>query len=363
MLKVGVIGAGYWGPNLIRNFMLINDVEVCCVADFDKARLQHMKKLYSGIEVTTDYRDLIENTSIDAVAVATPVRTHYRLAAEALEAKKHVFVEKPLASSSQECEELIELSVRHRRRLMVGHTFVYTSAVQKIREIIDSGQLGELYYINSQRLNLGLFQKDINVIWDLAPHDISILLHLLGEDPVAVSAVGMSHINPAIEDVATITLYFAGRVIAFIQSSWLDPDKIRRMTFVGSRKMMVYDDIEPTSKIRIYDKSVEKPTYYDNFAEFAYSYKYGDITIPQLKGGEPIRNELEHFVDCVLNDTPCKSDGHAGLKVVKILEATMESLAAGGRQVPIRLDGAIAERVGTAALDKQPAVGKRAAFN
>ena len=335
MLRVGVIGAGYWGPNLIRNFMLINDVEVCCVADFDKARLAHMKKLYAGIEVTTDYRELIENPSIDVVAIATPVRTHHQLAAEALNANKHVFVEKPLAASSRQCEELIELAIRHRCKLMVGHTFVYTAAVQKMHEIIESGQLGELYYINSQRLNLGLFQKDINVIWDLAPHDVSILLHLLGEDPVAVSAVGMSHIDPAIEDVATVTLYFGKRVIAFIQNSWLDPDKIRRMTFVGSRKMMVYDDIEPTSKIRIYDKSVEKPNYYDNFAEFAYSYKYGDITIPQLKGGEPVRNELEHFVDCVLHDTPCKSDGYAGLKVVKILEATMESLAAGGKQVAI----------------------------
>jgi predicted dehydrogenase len=315
--------------------MLINDVEVCCVADFDKARLAHMKKLYAGIDVTTDYRELIENPSIDVVAIATPVRTHHQLAAEALNANKHVFVEKPLAASSRQCEELIELAIRHRCKLMVGHTFVYTSAVQKMHEIIESGQLGDLYYINSQRLNLGLFQKDINVIWDLAPHDVSILLHLLGEDPVAVSAVGMSHIDPAIEDVATMTLYFGKRVIAFIQSSWLDPDKIRRMTFVGSRKMMVYDDIEPTSKIRIYDKSVEKPNYYDNFAEFAYSYKYGDITIPQLKGGEPVRNELEHFVDCVLHDTPCLSDGYAGLKVVRILEATMESLAAGGKQVAI----------------------------
>jgi predicted dehydrogenase len=334
LLRVGVIGAGYWGPNLIRNFNMMNDVEVTCVADLDTSRLAHMKKLYNGIHVTTDHRELIES-SLDVVAIATPVHTHYPLAAEALNANKHVFVEKPLAASSRQCEELIELAIRHRCKLMVGHTFVYTAAVQKMRDIIESGQLGELYYINSQRLNLGLFQKDINVIWDLAPHDISILLHLLGEDPVAVTAVGMSHLDPAIEDVATMTLFFDKRVIAFIQSSWLDPDKIRRMTFVGSHKMMVYDDIEPTSKIRIYDKSVEKPNYYDNFAEFAYSYKYGDITIPQLKGGEPVRNELQHFVECIQHDTPCRSDGHAGLKVVKILEATMESLNSGGRRVPI----------------------------
>jgi predicted dehydrogenase len=330
-----VIGAGYWGPNLIRNFALMNDVEVACVADFDTARLAHMKKLYGSIHVTTDYHELIESTSIDVVAIATPVHTHHQLAADALNANKHVFVEKPLAASSRQCESLIDLAIRHRCKLMVGHTFIYTAAVQKMHEIIETGQLGELYYINSQRLNLGLFQKDINVIWDLAPHDISILLHLLGEEPVAVAAVGMSHLDAAIEDVATVTLFFDKRVIAFIQSSWLDPDKIRRMTFVGSRKMMVYDDIEPTSKIRIYDKSVEKPTYYDNFAEFAYSYKYGDITIPQLKGGEPVRNELEHFVDCVLHDTPCKSDGYAGLKVVKIIEAAMQSLHMGGKRVAL----------------------------
>jgi predicted dehydrogenase len=336
-LRIGVIGAGYWGPNLIRNFMLMNDVEVACVADLDTDRLAHMKKLYN-VNVTTDHHELIADPAIDVVAIATPVHTHHRLAAEALQANKHVFVEKPLAASSAQCEELIELALRRRRKLMVGHTFVYTAAVQKMRAVIANGELGELYYINSQRLNLGLFQKDINVVWDLAPHDISILLYLLGRDPISVAAVGMSHVNPFIEDVATITLSFEGSVIAFIQSSWLDPDKIRRMTLVGSRKMLVYDDIEPTSKIRIYDKSVEKPRYYDNFAEFAYSYKYGDITIPQLKGGEPVRNELEHFVDCIQNDTPCLSDGHAGLKVVRILEASMESLRQGGRQIPIDLE-------------------------
>jgi predicted dehydrogenase len=218
---------------------------------------------------------------------------------------------------------------------MVGHTFIYTSAVEKMREIIDSAELGDIYYINSQRLNLGLFQKDINVIWDLAPHDISIILHLLERGPVEVSAVGMSHMDPNIEDVATVSLFFEGNVIAFIQSSWLDPDKIRRMTVVGSKKMLVYDDIEPTSKIRIYDKSVEGPRYYDNFAEFAYSYKYGDITIPQLKGGEPLRTELQHFVTCINEGVPCNSDGFAGMQVVQILEAAKESLESGGRRIAI----------------------------
>lgn len=335
MLKVGVIGAGYWGPNLIRNFMQLPEAEVVGVADRDLGRLKHMKRLYPSIQLTTDHRDLVKSAAIDVIAIATPVDTHYPLALDALRARKHVFVEKPLASCREHCEELISLSEQYSRRLMVGHTFIYTSAVQKIREMIDGGDLGEIYYINSQRLNLGLFQKDINVIWDLAPHDISIILHLLGRDPIAVAAVGTAHVNPQVEDVATVTLFFEKNVIAFIQSSWLDPDKIRRMTFVGSKKMMVYDDIEPTSKIRIYDKSVEKPAYYDNFAEFVYSYKYGDITIPQLQGGEPISNELQHFVDCILRNERCRSDGRDGLRVVEILEATRESLRQGGKRVPL----------------------------
>lgn len=335
MLKIGVIGAGYWGPNLVRNFMQLREVEMTHVADLDAGRLSYIKELYPTVEVTTDYKQLVDAPDIDVIAIATPVHTHHRFALEALNAKKHVFVEKPLASSTEQCKELIELSEGKNCKLMVGHTFLYTPAVEKMREIVSAGELGEIYYINSQRLNLGLFQKDINVIWDLAPHDISIILHLLDRSPIGVSAVGMSHMDPQVEDVATVSLFFEEQVIAFIQNSWLDPDKIRRMTVVGSKKMMVYDDIEPSSKIRIYDKSVEGPRYYDNFAEFAYSYKYGDITIPQLKGGEPLGNELQHFVNCIVNDEPCRSDGYAGLRVIQILEATKRSLDAGGKRVDV----------------------------
>jgi len=247
-----------------------------------------------------------------------------------------VFVEKPMASSAQQAEHLIELAEKHRRKLMVGHTFIYTSAVRKMKEIMDSGELGEIYYINSQRLNLGLFQQDINVIWDLAPHDISIILYILNLKPRSVSAVGTSHINAAIEDVAVLTLRFSNGLVAFIQTSWLDPDKIRRMTVVGSKKMLVFDDVQPTEKIRIYDKHVEVPKHYDTYTEFHYSYKYGDIVIPKIDGGEPLRTELDHFIDCIKNDDTPMSCGRDGLHVVQILEAAEESLK--NENKPILID-------------------------
>ena len=326
MLKVGVIGCGYWGPNLIRNFTQLSRSDVVRVADLEKARLKYIKGLYPNVETTMDYKDIIKDPEIDVVAVATPVHTHYKFASEALCEKKHVFVEKPMASSTKQAESLIDLAEKYQRKLMVGHTFIYTSAVRKMKKIIDSGELGEIYYINSQRLNLGLFQQDINVIWDLAPHDISIILYILELQPQAVSAVGTSHINAAIEDVAVLTLRFSNGLVAFIQTSWLDPDKIRRMTVVGSKKMLVFDDVQPTEKIRIYDKHVEVPKHYDTYTEFHYSYKYGDIVIPKIDGGEPLRTELDHFIDCIKNDDTPMSCGRDGLHVVQILEAAEESL-------------------------------------
>ena len=218
---------------------------------------------------------------------------------------------------------------------MVGHTFLYTAAVKKIKEIVESGDLGEIYYISTQRLNLGLFQQDINVIWDLAPHDISIILHLFGRDPISVSAIGEAHINPAVEDVAVLTMKFSENQIAFVKSSWLDPDKVRKITVVGSKKMLVYDDVEPTEKIRIYDKGIEKPEYYDSFGDFPYTYKYGDIIIPKLDGTEPIRTELEHFVQCIGNGANPLSDGRNGLQVVTILESAQKSLSNGNNQIKI----------------------------
>jgi predicted dehydrogenase len=244
-----------------------------------------------------------------------------------------VFVEKPIAASVKESQQLVTLSEKYDRKLMVGHTFLYTEAVTKIKDIIESGEIGEIYYINSQRLNLGLFQQDINVIWDLAPHDISIILHLLGRQPQAVSAIGTSHINPTIEDVSVLTMKFSESLLAFVQTSWLDPDKVRKMTVVGSKKMLVYDDVQPTEKIRIYDKRVEKPKYYDTFTEFHYSYKYGDTVIPKINGTEPLRTELSHFIECIENNKTPLSDGKNGLHVVQILEAAVESLHNGNNMV------------------------------
>lgn len=330
MLKVGVIGAGYWGPNLIRNFMQISRTTVVNVADLDLGRLKHVKKLFPTINTTRGYQDIIQDPDIDIVAIATPVHTHFKFASEALAAGKNVFVEKPLTASVEEAKGLIELAEKNQKKLMVGHTFLYTAAVRKMKEIIDSGELGEIYYINSQRLNLGLFQKDINVLWDLAPHDISIILHLLGKQPLSVNAIGASHINPSIEDIALLSMQFADNLVAFIQTSWLDPDKVRRITVVGSKKMMIFDDVQPTEKIRIYDKRVEGPKHYDTFAEFQYSYKYGDIVIPKIEGTEPLSTELNHFIDCILNNEEPLSNGQNGLEVVAVLETAQKSLGQNG---------------------------------
>jgi predicted dehydrogenase len=335
MYQVGVIGCGYWGPNLIRNFTQLGQTSVKWVADLDSDRRAHMTSLYPSSKATKNYRDLILDPEVDIVAVATPVHSHHQLALEAIEAGKHVFVEKPIAGSSQEASSLVVKAKEHKVKLMVGHTFLYTAAVRKMKAIVDSGELGDLYYISCQRLNLGLFQPDINVIWDLAPHDLSIILYLLGKTPASVSATGTAHVNPAIEDVASVTLNFDGNLVAFLQTSWLDPDKIRKITVVGSKKMMVFDDVQPSEKIKIYDKGVEQPKHYDTFAEFHYAYKYGDILIPKIEGGEPLRTELEHFVDCIENDLTPLSDGENGLAVVKILEGANQSLRNGNHPVSL----------------------------
>ena len=336
MIRVGVIGCGYWGPNLIRNFTQISRSDVVRVADLNEDRLNHIRSVYPSIEVTTNHEEIIDDASIDAVAIATPVHTHHKLAKQALAAGKHVFVEKPMTSTSAQAQELIALASQNGSKLMVGHTFLFTAAVRKMKAIIDSGELGDIFYISSQRLNLGLFQPDINVIWDLAPHDISIITYLIGCQPKSVSAVGATHINAVIEDVAQVTLKFSDNLLAFLSVSWLDPDKVRRMTVVGSKKMMVYDDVQPTEKIRLYDKGVEAPRHYDTFAEFHYSYKYGDIVIPKIEGKEPINAELNHFLDAIESDAPPMCDGMSGWEVVKILEASQESLRSGNR--PVRLD-------------------------
>jgi len=335
MHNIAVIGCGYWGPNLIRNFRSIPEVRVRTVCDKSPERLNHTRSVYPEVETTDDLGRVISDLAIDMVAIATPVATHHALAAACLTAGKHTLVEKPLAATSGQCGELIELARARSLTLMIGHTFIYTATVRKIKEIIDSGEIGELMYICCRRLNLGLFQKDINVAWDLAPHDISIILYFLGVMPLSVNCQGKAHIAPGIEDVTNISMSFANGSFATIQSSWIDPRKIREITIVGTKKMIVYDDTEPLEKIRIYDKSVECPPHYDTFGEFQYSYHYGDIHSPFVRQEEPLRAECQHFVDCVDGSLRPDSGGPEGLAVVRVLEAANESLRDRGRSVPL----------------------------
>lgn len=327
VINIGIIGCGYWGPNIVRNLTSFKRVKVKTVSDLKEDRLNHIKDIFPEIETTESYLDILNDPLIDAIAIATPVLSHYKIALESLENNKHIFVEKPLTKSSQEAKKLIEKANEKNKILMVGHTFIYTESVKKLKSLVDSGELGEIYYINSQRLNLGLFQNDINVMWDLAPHDISIINFLFDKKPLSVSASGSCHINPNIEDVSMINLKFENNMSAYIHSSWLDPNKVRKMTIVGSKKMVVYDDIEPIEKIKIYSKGVDKPDYYDGFGEFQYSYRYGDINIPMLKEKEPLKLELEHFCDCILNNKKPITDGEFGLKVIEILEDADLSLS------------------------------------
>ena len=328
--NIAVVGAGYWGPNLIRNFFQIPNCRMKTCCDLNKDRLARIKSLYKDIEVTTKIQDILQDDSIDAVAIATPVYTHKNLAIKCIEQGKHVLIEKPLASSSAECREMIRKAEENNVKIMVGHTFEYVSAVNKAKEIIDSGELGEIFYIDAIRVNLGLFQPDINVIWDLAPHDISIILYLMGKSPISVNAQGKAHFKSHIEDVAITTLNFENGTIAFLHNSWLDPAKIRRTTIVGSKKMLVYDDIEPNEKLKIYDKGVEAPPYYDTYAEFQFSYRYGDILIPKIDQVEPLRKECQHFINCIQQDETPQTDGYNGLRVVTIIEAANESIKKDG---------------------------------
>lgn len=331
MLKVGVIGLGYWGPKLARNFHELPDATLEWGCDLDQSRLDHFRGLYPEARTTRNYRDVLASDA-EAVCIATPVGTHYRLAMEALRAGKHVLVEKPMATCVGHAEEIIAEGDRQGRIVMVGHTFVYNPAVVAMKEIIASGYLGEVYYINATRVNLGLFQSDINVVWDLAPHDISILLYVLGVEPVAASARGGVYVQQekGLHDVVYLSLYFPNGVLADIRVSWLDPCKIRRYTVVGSRKMLVYDDVDPDNKISIYDKGVEAPPHSDTEEEFRLSYRNGEAVPYPLKWIEPLKVECQHFLDCIRQGAEPRSSGRVGLEVIKVLEAAQCSLLNGG---------------------------------
>lgn len=294
-----------------------------------------IKSSYPQTRVTENYRDLFEQ-KLDAVVVATPPATHYAITKECLQHGLHALIEKPLTLASSDAEDLIQLAKSKYLILMVGHTFEYNAAVHALKDLIDKGELGQIYYLDSARLNLGLFSKDLNVIWDLAPHDISILLYLLGRPPVSVSAFGSESVFPGIHDVAYITMHFPDNVMAHVHVSWLDPCKVRRVTVVGSKEMAVYNDVESLEKIKIYDKGVDAPAYTDNFGEFQFSYRYGDILIPNIRFAEPLKIECRHFLDCITNHTKPSSCGEVGLNVVKVLEAAQRSLVNSGHMEELK---------------------------
>ena len=334
-IKVGVVGCGYWGPNLVRNFRFLQDCNLKMICDLNEQRLAHLKSIYPEVQGTTDYRHMLNGVGLDAVVIATAVNTHYPMAKASLLAGKHTLIEKPMACSSAECEELIAIAQKKGLVLMTGHTFLYSPAVRKIKEIVDHGDIGEIRYICARRLNLGLFQKDINVAWDLAPHDISIVLNIMGEQPATINCRGSAHITPGVEDVTSMCLTFPNQRSAIIHSSWLDPRKVREMTIVGSKRIIVYDDVAPLEKIRIFDARVERPPHYDTFAEFHYAYHYGDVYAPYVKQEEPLKTECQHFLDCIRDGTTPLSGGSQGLELVRILEASSESLKQGGSPVEL----------------------------
>ena len=331
MIRVGVIGYGYWGPNVVRNLHGLENVCVAVVCDKSPAALARVRKVYPGIATTTDANDVLRSPEIDAVAVITPVWTHYELAKTALENGKHVFVEKPLTSSAAQAEELIEIAARKKLTIMVDHTFLFTGAVRKIRELTEKGVLGNLYYYDSLRVNLGLFQHDVSVIWDLAPHDLSIMDHLIKKEPEAIVATGEKHLN-GVEDVAFMTIHFPDSVIAHINVNWLSPVKIRTTLIGGQKRMVVWNDLVADEKVRVYDKGVQISNG-EGIRDLLVSYRSGDMWAPQIEQTEALRVELSYFADCIMNDETPFNDGQAGLRVVRMLEAAECSIRKRGELV------------------------------
>ncbi len=333
--KLGIVGLGYWGPNLLRNFSQLEEcrVKVCC--DLNEDTLRQAKTHYPGIETTNDHLSLLQDPEIEAVVIAAPAKVHYEMAKQAILRNKHVFVEKPLTLDVAQARELAQIAERNGSKLMVGHLMEYHPAIGKLKEMIENGELGKIYYLYSQRVNLGKIRNDENALWSFAPHDISIIMYLLGREPENVTARGQAYLQDGIEDVVFVNLLFPGKVMAQIHLSWLDPHKIRRTTIVGNEKMAVFDDTTPTEMIRIYDKGVVNNTHYGSFGE-SLSLRFGDVTIPYIKMVEPLKLECQHFIDCIRNGTRPRSDVLDGLRVVKVLQAAQESLNKGG--TPVRLE-------------------------
>lgn len=328
MIGIGVIGYGYWGPNIVRNFQTARFGSVRCVCDVNPKALDRVRKTYPGIDITSNPNDIFTSPDINAVAVVTPVATHYDFTKKALENGKHVFVEKPFTQNAAQAEELIELADKKGLKIMVDHTFLFTAAVKKIKELIDSDALGQLYYYDSMRVNLGLFQSDVNVIWDLATHDLSIMQYLIPNKPEAVAATGEKHVNST-EDVAYITVFFADGIIAHFNVNWLSPVKVRTTLIGGEKKMLVWNDLEADEKIKIYDKGVTKRNGDFNGEgrhEILVSYRMGDIWAPKVDQVEALKVEAQYFTDCIENGKKPFNNGIAGLKVVRMLEAADASL-------------------------------------
>jgi predicted dehydrogenase len=341
MIRVGVIGYGYWGPNIVRNFNNPSVAKVVAVCDQSPDALRKVTQAYPNIAITKDSAEIVASPDIDVVAVVTPVWTHFNLAKRALENGKHVFVEKPFTFTAAEAEELVNLAARKNLKIMVDHTFLFTGAVKKIRQLIDDGILGNLYYYDSTRINLGLFQHDVNVIWDLAPHDLSIMDYLIQEKPLGVVATAEKHLN-GLEDIAFLTFYFPQNIIAHVNVNWLSPVKVRTTLIGGEKKMLVWNDLETDEKIRIYDKGADKMPSKEGIYEMLVKYRTGDMWAPQVENTEALKKELEYFADCIVNDRTPINDGKAGWRVVQMLEAANESIKNRGAMVDLRREELVA---------------------
>lgn len=336
MINVAVIGYGYWGPNLLRNFADCTRASVVAVSDFREHRLEAAARRYPAVLTDADPKKVIHHPGVDAVAIATPVESHYELALEAMRAGKHVLVEKPMTQSAEQARNLVAEAEKCGTVLMVDHTFVYTGAVRKIRELVDAGELGDIYYYDSSRINLGLFQHDVDVVWDLAVHDFAILDYVFDERPVAVAAHGISHVKGRPENLAYVTVFFASGAVAHFNVNWLAPVKLRRTLIGGSNKMVVYDDLEPDEKIKIYDKGITTSEDAGEIYRMRIGYRVGDVWSPQLDRTEALRREVDHFIDCIENGTPVETGGDMGLRVVEMLEAATTSMRERGRPVELR---------------------------
>lgn len=342
MIRIGIVGLGHWGPNLVRCFSELEHAKVTAVCDQDPSQLLRIRNRYPGIRLLDRFDQLLDRDLVDAVVIATPTRTHHALAAKALDHGLHTFVEKPLAKTSAECRDLIARAQRHNCKLFVGHVFLHSAAVKKLHELMSADELGRICYISCKRLNLGPVRHDVSALFDLAPHDISIMLYLMGQRPDSVSCSGLAHLHPKIHDVCNLTLHFPDNKLGIAHVSWLDPRKERILTVVGDRKMAVYDDLEQ-EKIKVYDKGVSSPPSSGDFAEFQLSYRYGGSYSPWLQDAEPLKIECAEFVRCILDGSTPQTDGQNGLEVVEVLEAADRSLRRNGHPIALRTEAAAAE--------------------